>query len=485
MRILLASSEVHPYSKTGGLGDMVGALGKALARAGHQVGIVTPLYWGIRERLPTLKHVALPLDTLLGVERVQGEVWSFEPAEHLTLYFIDQPGFYQRTSLYQREGIDYPDNAQRFIFFAKVIAHLALHLNWKPQLVHVHDWQAAFAALFLRHEQRFPEWSAVPRSCITIHNLAYQGLFPASQYNLTNLPWEYFAPDGVEFYGQLNCLKAGLAYADFITTVSPRYAREITTTEFGSGLDGLLRCRQDSLAGILNGVDYDEWNTDANSFLVQQYSASDFAGKMANKLALQHESGLPVNPAIPLFANIGRLVEQKGVEIMLGALEEMLSSGLQFVLLTNGETAFQGAYLQLASRFPSQVAVRIGFDCGLSHRIEAGADFFLMPSKFEPCGLNQMYSLRYGTIPIVRAVGGLDDTVIDIREKPHEADGIKFHEYSSHALAKAIRKALVLYGEPELLLRLRQNGMTKDFSWDRTAQQFATLYERVLGIQGV
>jgi starch synthase len=484
MRILLASSEVHPYSKTGGLGDMVGALAKALAKAGHRVGVVTPLYWGIRERFPAIRKLDLPLDAALGVRRVSGEVWSLQPAENLTIYFIEQPGFYQRASLYQRDGVDYPDNAERFIFFAKAVAHLALHLSWKPELVHLHDWQASVAALLLHHQKRLPGWENVPRTCVTIHNLAYQGIFPASQYALTNLPWEYFIPQGVEFYGQMNCLKAGIAYADALTTVSPRYAREITTTEFGCGLDGLLRYRQNSLFGILNGVDYDEWNTIQNSRLPNPYSALDLAGKSLNKLILQREMGLPVDPAVPLFGNIGRLVEQKGVDILLGALEEMLGSGLQLVLLSSGGRPFQEAYEELAARFPAQVSLRFGFHEGLSHRIEAGCDFYLMPSRFEPCGLNQMYSLRYGTIPIVRAVGGLDDTVIDIREDPERADGIKFTEYSSSALGKSIRKALALYGERPLFERFRQNAIAKDFSWDRTAVEFVALYTGVLVQQG-
>jgi starch synthase len=482
MRILLASSEVHPYSKTGGLGDMVGALAKALARAGHQVGVVTPLYWGIRERFPTIKNLELPLDAALGVQRVKGEVWALEPEERLTVYFIDQPGFYQRANLYQRDGIDYPDNDQRFIFFAKAVTHLALHLPWKPQLVHVHDWQAALAALLLRHQGQLPGWEGVPQTCVTIHNLAYQGVFPASQYALMNLPWDYFNPEGVEFYGQLNCLKAGIGYSGILTTVSPHYAREITTSEYGCGLDGLLRYRAGSLVGILNGVDYEEWNTEKNPHLPHAYSVSDLAGKTLNKLALQQELGLRVDAAVPLFGNIGRLVEQKGVDIMLGALEEMLSSGLQFVLLTSGGPPFQEPYEQLARRFPGQVAIRIRFHEGLSHRIEAGCDFYLMPSRFEPCGLNQMYGLRYGTIPIVRATGGLDDTVIDIREDLERADGIKFSEYSARALAKAIRKALALYGEPPLFHRYRQNGMAKDFSWDRTAIEFIATYARLLGL---
>jgi starch synthase len=476
MRILLASSEVHPYSKTGGLADMVGSLAKTLARDGHRVGIVTPLYAGIRERFPELKQLDLPLEFPLGPHRVCGETWSLEPIQGLTVYFVDQPAFYHRADLYQEDGVDYPDNAERFIFFSKAAVHLALHLDWQPEVLHLHDWPASPAAVLIHHQRKLAGQGIAPGVCLTIHNLAYQGLFPAARYALTNLPQDYFTPAGVEFYGQMSCLKAGIVYADVITTVSPRYAREITTQEMGCGLDGLLRQRNSSLVGILNGVDYEEWNTINDPYVKHPYSATDLSGKVANKLELQKEFGLPVDASLPLFGNIGRLAEQKGVEIMLGALEEMLKTKMQFVAVGSGAPAFRRAYHDLARRYPAQVGMRIGFDEGLSHRIEAGCDFFLMPSRFEPCGLNQMYGLRYGTIPIVRITGGLDDTVIDVREDAENANGIKFSEYSATALAKGIRKALALFEDPVALHQFRLNAMAVDFSWDRTVAQYLQAY---------
>ncbi len=444
--------------------------------------MVTPLYLGVRERFPQMKPLGLPLELPLGVRRVRGEVWVLETAPGLTAYFIDAPDFYQRPGLYQHEGVDYPDNSERFTFFAKAVAHLALHLPWKPEWLHLNDWQTGLAALVLQdYYRQSPPSAERVRVCMTIHNLAYQGLFPASQYLLTNLPWDYFVPAGVEFYGQLSCLKAGITYADALTTVSPSYAKEITTPEFGCGLDGLLREREGCLTGILNGVDYEEWNTINNPFLKFPYSAVELGGKAANKLELQKELNLPPNAQVPLFGNIGRLVEQKGVDIMLATLREMLTANIQFVQLGSGASEFEGAYRELARQFPSGMAVRIDFDEGLSHRIEAGCDFYLMPSRFEPCGLNQMYSLRYGTIPVVRATGGLADTVIDIRENLQSANGIKFHECSSRALAKAIHKALALYGEGELLRQFRQNGMAANFSWDNTAARFLEVYRRAGG----
>lgn len=459
---------------------MVGALGKALARSGHQIGIISPLYCGIGERFAGLELKELELELPLGSKSVRAKIWRLESAPNLNIYFLDVPEFYQRPDLYQEEGVDYADNAERFIFFSKAIANLGQRLDWKPQIIHLHDWQAGFAALFLHQQRTALADGSVPRSCMTIHNLAYQGLFPSSRYPLTNLPWDYFTPNGVEFYGQVCCLKAGVVYADVVTTVSPRYAREITTEEFGCGLAGLMQYRRASLLGILNGVDYDEWNPVNDPSLIHSFSTNDLTAKAANKRALQWELGLPQDPGIPLFGNIGRLVEQKGVPILLGALEHLLATNIQFVQLGNGEPAYEKAYQDLARRFPSRIAVRIGFDEGLSHRVEAACDFFVMPSRFEPCGLNQMYSLRYGTVPIVRAIGGLDDTVIDVRENAELANGIKFKEYSSQALIKCFRKALALYREPELFNRFRLNGMAVDFSWDRTAEQFVQLYRRLL-----
>ena len=463
MKILLASSEVHPFSKTGGLADMAGALGKALARSGQEVHVVTPLYRGIREKFPKMQRVDWQFNLPLGASWEQGNLWSLEVQHGLTVYFVEHPWFFDRAGIYFENNISYADNAERFIFFSKCVAHLARYSPWRPDVVHVHDWQAALVPALMLHQKRAEGWGDPPPTCLTIHNLAYQGVFPAGAFKLTNLPMDFFTPAGAEFYGQLNCLKAGIVFADAITTVSPRYAREITTEAQGCALDDRLRQRQKHLFGILNGVDYGEWNTTNNDFLPHSYSIKRLTGKTANKLALQKEIGLRRRKNVPLFGTISRLAEQKGVDIELGALEEMLGADIQFVLLGSGSPVFERGYLEMAARFPGKVAVRIGYDEGLSHRIEAACDFFIMPSQFEPCGLNQMYSLRYGTIPIVRATGGLDDTVIDFAQDAARANGIKFQEYSARALAKAMRKALVIYGQPALLRRFRQNAIKVDF----------------------
>ena len=480
MRLLQVSSELHPYSKSGGLADMVGALAKTLAAQGHHVGVVTPLYRGIRDRFPGVEKLDWVLDLSLGATRTRGSVWTSEPADNLTIYFIDQPAFFDRASLYMENGSDYPDNAERFIFFSKAAANLARYLPWKPELVHVHDWQAGLVPLFLIDQRARDGWTDAPHTCLTIHNLAYQGMFAGAAYALTDLPSGYFSADGAEFYGTLNCLKAGIEFADALTTVSPRYAREITTELYGCGLDGVLRRRQHALVGILNGVDYEEWNTVENGHLKHVYSVEELRGKADNKAALQREMSLDMRPDIPLFATVTRLVDQKGVDIQLAALQEMLASRMQFVLLGSGAPNYEKAYADLKQRFPNKVAVTFGFDQGLSHRIEAGADFFLMPSRFEPCGLNQMYSQRYGTIPIVRRTGGLDDSVTDMTDSDERADGIKFSEYSARALAKAIRKALVLFDNKDLLALYRRNAMLADFSWERTALEYVRVYEEAL-----
>jgi starch synthase len=480
MNILLASSETTPYSKSGGLADMVGALAKFLARAGHQVGLVTPLYRGILDRFPDMELLDWKLDLPMGTERVQGTIWVRKPAKGLTVYFVDQRHFFYRGGLYNERGLDYGDNAERFLFFSKAIVNLARYLPWQPQILHLHDWQTALAATMVHDQKLHQGWTPAPSVCLTIHNLAFQGTFPPAKFALANLPTDYFQPKGVEFYGSLNCLKAGISFADIITTVSPRYAREITTEQFGCGLDGVLRDRQGLLAGILNGVDYDEWKTAGNPYLSASYTAEDLRGKHANKVELQKEVGLPPDPHVPLFGTVTRLAEQKGVDLQLAALEEMLAANMQFVLLGSGWRDYERGYRKLAERYPARCAVKIGFDTCLSHRIEAGCDFYLMPSHFEPCGLNQMYSLRYGTVPIVRVTGGLDDSVIDISEDDLQADGIKFMDYSVRALAKAVRKALVLYDDKPLLDHFRRNGMRKDFSWERTAAQYEKVYQKLL-----
>ncbi len=481
MKILLASSEVHPFSKTGGLADMVAALAKTLAKSGHRVGLVTPFYVGLKERFPKIKKFNWRMELPLAGRLVRAEVWTLAVNQRLTVYFIRQPELFERKGIYGEQGGEYADNGARFIFFSKCVANLARYLPWQPELVHVHDWQAALVPLFIRHQNLTDGWTNAPHTCLTIHNLAYQGNFPPGDFALTNLPANYFNPRAAEFYGNMSCLKAGIVFADVITTVSPRYAREIMTESFGSGRDGVLQQRRESVFGILNGVDYSEWKTSRNPFLKHSFTVKNLRGKAAEKADLQRELGLPPRAELPLFATITRLADQKGVDILLGALEEsLLTTEFQFVLLGSGAPFFEDAFRDLAQRFPTRVAVRIGYDEGLSHRIEAGADFYLMPSRYEPCGLNQMYSLRYGSIPVVRATGGLADSVVDADELDDCPTGIKFVDFSVEALSKGIDKSLKIFSNPKLLQTYRHNAMEADFSWDRTGEQYLRIYEAAL-----
>ena len=472
MQILHATAEIHPYSKTGGLADMVGALTKSLAEANHTVGVVTPLYPSIRTNQSDLQLLDYEMVLPLGPEQLSARIWTLEPSQNLTIYFVENEELYDRKTFYFEA-----DNARRFIFLSKAVAHLARYHPARFEVIHVHDWQVALVPLLVKHQSQFDGWSPRPATCLTIHNLAYQGLFAAADFSYLNLPWHYFSPAGVEFYQQLNCLKGGIVYADLITTVSPRYAREITTEAFGCDLEDLLKQRHDSLVGILNGVDYSEWNTVNNPYIPEPYTAEAMEGKAKAKAALQAEFHLPVVPDIPLFGTVTRLADQKGPDIQLAALEEMLASKMQFVLLGSGEPLYENGFRRLAKRYPNKVGVRLGYDHGLAHRIEAGCDFFIMPSRYEPCGLNQMYSLRYGTIPIVRVTGGLDDSTVDAKENLQAANGIKFSDYSSRALSKAIRKALALYDAKELMDQYRRNGMEMDFSWEETRRSYEAVYE--------
>ncbi|MBX3734436.1 MAG: glycogen synthase GlgA [Verrucomicrobiae bacterium] len=482
MRVLHAASELHPFSKTGGLADMVSALAHALASAGHSVDVVTPLYRGLKARFPGLQPAGWQFDVRLGGSLVSGRFLRLDPAPGLRLWFVEQSDFFDRPGLYNEHEVDYPDNAARFAFLSKAALLLARHVSPRMDLIQCHDWQTGLLPVLVHHARVTGGWPAAPRTLFTIHNLAYQGSFPPEQWALSNLPGNWFHLESALHHGFCNFLKGGLALADALSTVSPTYAREICTPEYGCGLDGLLRRREYELTGILNGVDYGEWTTVNNPALPHAYDADHMEGKTANKQALQEELGLAVRPDLPLLANITRLTGQKGADLQWDAINDLLASGgrFQFALLGSGNPAMEAAYGDLARRYPGVVAATIGFDPQLAHRMEAGADFYLMPSRFEPCGLNQLYSLRYGTIPVVRATGGLQDSVVDPRDSPERATGIKFQDPTAPALATGIRKALRLHREADLLLHFRRNGMEADFSWEKQAREYVELYEHVI-----
>ena len=467
MNIFHVSSEVFPYSKTGGLADMTAALAKAQAGAGHEVTLVTPLYRGICDQFEGIKPSDTQLSVPLGQAKKTATVWTHNPAENLTILFVDQPELFDRANVYGED-----DDAERFIFFSKAAARLAK----RAEIVHAHDWQSALTMPLLSLGQ------AQIGTVFTIHNAAYQGRFGRDKFELTGLPDSFFNWQQLEFYDDINLLKGGVVFADLATTVSPRYAEELLTAKYGCGLEGVFQAKGSALTGVLNGVDYSEWNTTTNPHLAAPFSADAPQDKAHNKAALQRELGLAEAPEAPLFGNISRFVEQKGIDIMLEALEQQLSDEetFQFAGLGSGDTLLEQAMSDLAKRHPGRVAVRIGYDTALAHRIEAGCDFFIMPSRFEPCGLNQLYSLRYGAIPIARETGGLKDSIIDLSQGDDTATGIKFEQPNADALGQAHGQALALYYDRHPRVRVRDNGMRADFSWSRTTAEYNRLYDSVL-----
>lgn len=475
MRVLFASSEIAPFSKTGGLADVSGALPQALARLGVEVRVATPLYRTAREVSSGLRR--------LGDVEIPGEksaeragIWEAELGGQLPVWFLDHAVF-DRAGLYGEQGQDYPDNLERFVLFCRGVLAWVDGLDWKPHVVHCNDWQTALLPVYIRTDAR-PDWHPIA-TVLTVHNLAYQGTFPGERFGALGLPEQLFEPRYLEFWGQVNLLKGGLVFADVLNTVSETYAKEIQTRELGCGLDGVLRERARDLYGILNGVDYSVWDPRNDSYLPARYGPEDLAGKRVCKAALQREVGLREDLGVPLFGMVSRLVEQKGVDLLVACVERFPASGAQLVVLGTGEPRYEVQLREFAQRYPGWVAVRVGFDERLAHWIEAGCDAFLMPSRYEPSGLNQLYSLRYGTVPVVRKTGGLADSVVDATPEAlatGEATGFVFEDYSPRAFWEAVERALDAYRDPGTWLRLVRSGMAADFSWDRAARRYMELY---------
>ena len=486
LRILFISTEVSPFARTGGLGDVNGALPKVLAALGHDVRIVMPLYQTLRDGGFSLTEVVSDLQVPLVTGARTGRVWRTylpdqdESAPQVPVYCIEQDDFFARPGLYGNSDGDYPDNVVRFTFFSRAGLALAERLEWFPQVFHCHDWHTGLVPAFLRFLPGLDTRIASAASVFTIHNFAYQGIFPNWTFGLTGLPPFLFQPQGLEFYGFLNYMKSGLYYADRITTVSPSYAEEIGTPALGFGLDSVIRTRQDALVGILNGADYTVWNPETDPMLVARYSAEDLSGKAACKRALLQAYGLSADLGIPVIGMVTRLVDQKGVDLLAGALNTLLELNCRLVILGSGEARYEEFLTQQARAHPDRIGVRIGFDETLSHHIEAGSDCFLMPSRYEPCGLNQIYSLRYGTIPIVRATGGLRDTVVPFDSTTGQGTGFVFQEASPEALSEAVRAAVAAFANTAAWRQLMRSGMAQDFSWTRSAAQYIELYQQVV-----
>lgn len=475
-KVLFVTSETHPLIKTGGLADVSGSLPKALAELGQDVRLILPYYNAVKiDR--EIRHLCTLRVNNCNVELLETRL----PGSDVMVILVNYPDYFGTPGnpYVDEYGNPWNDNAERFALFCRIAVEVAMDrawLNWKADIVHCNDWQSGLAPALLSLEHNRP------RSVFTIHNLAYQGLFPARTFATLNIPGQLWNPDGLEFYGMLSFIKGGLAYSDHITTVSPSYALEIQTPEFGYGLEGLLSHRQNSLTGILNGIDLEHWSPETDPYLAHTYSAESLDKKQHNKTALQHRLGLPVDASIPVIGLISRLVQQKGIDLVLESLPYLASMPLQFVLLGSGDKEFEHRLLNFAHLYPHKIAITLGFDEHLSHLIEAGADIFLMPSRFEPCGLNQMYSQRYGTIPIVRNTGGLADTVTDALPQTlndGSASGVVFNTAHGDTLLEAVKRTLLLYQIPELWKKMQLTGMHKDFSWKHSAEQYLYLYRHI------
>ena len=478
-KILFATSEVYPLIKTGGLADVSASLPRALLKLGHDVKILLPAYASVLEKAAAtgIKQVA-QFD-------VDGKTIVIKqtrlPGTRVTVWLVDIPEFSGREGnpYCGPDGSDWFDNHKRFYWFSKAAELIALNqanIGWQPDIVHCNDWQTGLIpALLSLHPHHLA-------TVFTIHNLAYRGLFSYEAFTELNLPDVFWHHERVEFYGQMSFIKGGLAFADYVTTVSPSYAREIQQPDFGYGLDGLLRYRNDALAGILNGIDCDEWNPGTDPHLIANYNRRTLGNKLKNKLALQQALGIEVNPTVPLLGFIGRLVEQKGIDLILANIDQLLTLDCQLVILGSGMPHYEEAFKKIAEKYPHKMALTIGYSEVLAHQIEAGSDIFLMPSIFEPCGLNQMYSLRYGTLPIVNAVGGLRDTVFEspIDGAEITGNGFVFMETLPESLFAAIERALIAYRTPEHWKKLQLNAMGTDFSWDVSAKEYLEIYNRIV-----
>jgi starch synthase len=483
LKVLFLSPEVVPYAKTGGLADVAGALPAALKRLGVDVRICLPHYRMVRNGGFASRPLLKALEAPVGDDVLPACVLGLQTEDGVPVYMIDREDMYDRPSLYGNASGDYYDNIERFSFFAHASLRLAEALAFRPHVIHCHDWQTGLVPALLRGPyQRSPMLHDVP-AVFTVHNLGYQGLFPVEKLPVTGLaPEEFFHPEGLEYWGKISLLKAGVVYADAITTVSPTYAKEIQTPEFGLGMEGILSHRRSRLHGILNGVDYRVWDPATDKHLPENYFPGKMAGKERCKAALIQELGLDSSLENGLLLGMTtRLTAQKGLDLMEPILDDLLALNVGLVVLGAGEDRYQSALQDAATRNPGKVGLRIGFDEPLAHRIMAGVDVFLIPSRYEPCGLTQMYGLKYGTVPLVRATGGLEDTIVNYDPRTGLGNGFKFGPYDPGTLLTTIRQAVGLYREPRQWRPLVINGMKADFSWDRSADAYVALYRSVLG----
>jgi starch synthase len=480
VRILFVASEGLPFSKTGGLADVIEALPKALVKQGHEVAVILPRYRGTKTTAIVMPSMTIPMGKQLRFPAIADGTLL----HNVRYFFVDDPAYFDRDGLYGGSTGDYPDNAARFGEFCRAAIEIAKHI-WLPDVIHCHDWQTGLVPVLLRSSYADdPMLRKIP-VVFTIHNMGYHGQFSKDILETTGIPQGVFHPGGLEFYGSVNFLKGGLLYSDYLTTVSKKYAQEIQTPEFGCGLDGVIRSRGDRLSGILNGVDYAAWSPEKDSLIAMKYSAKDLAGKQLCKQALLDLYGLPPdNAARPVIGIVSRFADQKGFDLIADKAHELMREDLVLAVLGTGESRYEEMFLALAKAYPGRVGVKIAYDNKMAHAIEAGADMFLMPSRYEPCGLNQIYSLKYGTVPIVRATGGLDDTIETFDLEHGTGTGFKFAEYSGAALLQCVQQALHHHADVRIWKRIQLNGMAKDFSWKASAVEYGKLYEAARALYG-
>lgn len=482
MKILSVAAEAAPFARTGGLADVTMCLSKALANLGHETALVLPKYLMVDRAGFRTEPIDLPL--LLKVDNEERTGWihrSTLPGSDVLVYFVVNDHFFNRNGIYHENGKDYPDNLARFAFFCRSVIQLLQSGEFEADIVHCHDWQTALVPTYLKTvEQDDPKLTHI-RSVFTFHNLAYQGVFPRDQYPITGLPWSLFTPEGMEYFGDVNLLKGGLIYADALTTVSERYAAEVMTPEFGRGMESVIHANRHRLVGILSGVDYEVWNPVLDSTIPAKYGPDDLSGKAECKAALQREFGLPVEPHVPLLASLSRFDDQKGIDLVFSAMEVMLLEGeVQLILLGDGKPEYERLFSHLISRFPNQVSLSAGHDEDRAHRMIAGSDLLLMPSRYEPCGAVQLYSLKYGTPSVVRQAGGLADAIRDYNDAQRDGYGFVFHQPEPKDFIQAIRRALLTFRDRTAWVALQRRGMACDFSWQQTAQRYDALFHHLL-----
>lgn len=475
--VVMVTPEAHPFAKTGGLAEVTGALPLALARLGHRVTVIVPKYRGIRGARDGQTTFSIGGRTVtVGFSR--------QPlAERVNAVLVDAPDLFDREGLYGTSDGDYSDNAWRFAVFSRAALEFVRLSQERPSIIHAHDWQTGLVPAYQKMQfSRDPILGSVP-AIFTIHNLAFQGIFPAATLDDIGLGWDVFNVQAMEYWGRISYLKAGINFSEKITTVSPTYAREIVTPALGFGFDGVLARRQSDLVGILNGIDTERWNPESDAFVPAPFSARNLTGKRKAKALLLAEAGLPGGKASltrPVIGLVSRLTDQKGIDLIAAAADDLMALDAAWTMLGNGEARYEELWRSLAARFPDRVSATIGFDERLAHHIEAGADAFLMPSRFEPCGLNQMYSLRYGTVPVVRATGGLEDTVEDYDPRTGAGTGFKFTDYTPVAMLEAVRRALDVYRDGPAWKRIQRQGMRQDHSWDVSAGEYVKVYGEAL-----